>query len=371
MDSEKSLGANADLTIHVPQRELLCFTHPLPPLIEQTHRGNNSISKTTKLQGSCPSRRLLKAGPNRCSNTLYIPSIAMETAKLTLHSEASSSSPSSGSTPDLLLYDIALSSYAQKVRTALRLKNLPFKTYTPPNLGAGYADPDFSSANPRMEVPALKDGNFTVFDSTAILMYLEDKYTTSPQWPSLFPPGGDTPEMKAEARMIEEVCDTHYEAINWAGGEVTWFKRAEGVEAERLNKAIKEQTDQILSWLEEKLGDKDFFSGTKVGYADICVAPMLNRSVVIGTGPVEGSKLRKWHERMGRMEAVRETWREVEEAVPKMKGFGPEMWAKGNGPRREYRDHRLEFMVKNGALGIVQKGIEDGNIRFSWPHPRK
>lgn len=297
-------------------------------------------------------------------STQHRPS-SMETAKLTLHSTASSPT----SEPDLTLYDVAMSSYAQKVRTALRLKNLPFKLYTPPNLGSGQADADFASANPRMEVPALIDGNFKVFDSTAILMYLEDKYTNH-TYPSLFPAGGDSPEMKAKARMIEEVCDTHYEAINWAYGEVNWFKRAEGSEADRLNKVVKEQTAQILEWLAEQLGDADFFSGEKVGYADICVAPMLNRSVVNGNGPEEGTPLQKWHERMGKVDAVKETWEEVREAAPRMAAMGPETWKKGAGRRREYRDHRLEFMIKNGAIGIVQQGLENDNIRFSWPQPR-
>ena len=35
--------------------------------------------------------------------------------------------------------------------------------------------------------------------------------------------------------------------------------------------------------------------------------------------------------------------------------------------RREYRDHRLEWMVKSGGIEVVLAGLRDGNIRFSWP----
>jgi hypothetical protein len=28
--------------------------------------------------------------------------------------------------------------------------------------------------------------------------------------------------------MIEDICDTQYEAVNWSIGEVNWFQRAEG-----------------------------------------------------------------------------------------------------------------------------------------------
>lgn len=273
------------------------------------------------------------------------------------------------STPQLVLYDVALSSYAQKCRSVLRFKNLPFKSHVPDQLGAGFPDADFAAANPRMEVPALIDGDFKVFDSTAIIMYLEDKYTST-EHPSLFPPGANSPEDKAKARMIEEMCDTHYEAINWAFGEINWFKRAEGAEAERLNAAAADQTSQILDWLTTQLGSSPFFSGTSIGYADHCVAPMLNRSVINNLGPKDGSPLHAWHKRMSEIPCIQETWAEVAEAAPKMKGLGPEMWKKGTGRRREYRDHRLEFLVKNGGVGIVLKGLEDGNVRFSWPQPR-
>ena len=38
--------------------------------------------------------------------------------------------------------------------------------------------------------------------------------------------------------------------------------------------------------------------------------------------------------------------------------------------KREYRDHRLEWMIRNGALNVVQLGIERRNIRFTEPFGR-
>lgn len=85
----------------------------------------------------------------------------------------------------------------------LRFKGLPFEKETPKNMGIGEINADFKSANVRMEVPALVDGDFKIFDSTAIVMYLEENYPTTPK---LLP---DSPQARAEARMIEDVCDTH------------------------------------------------------------------------------------------------------------------------------------------------------------------
>jgi len=35
--------------------------------------------------------------------------------------------------------------------------------------------------------------------------------------------------------------------------------------------------------------------------------------------------------------------------------------------RREYRDHRLEWMIRSGGLDIVMDGLERDNIRFNPP----
>lgn len=104
----------------------------------------------------------------------------------------------------LFLHDHPVSSYAQKIRIALREKNIPFDFATPKGLGSGQQLPGLSAANPRLEVPALEDGEFKIFDSTVILGYIEDKFPEKP----LLPKGA---KERAVARMIEEVCDTHYE----------------------------------------------------------------------------------------------------------------------------------------------------------------
>src|SRR6185503_8372157 len=108
----------------------------------------------------------------------------------------------------MLLYEHPLSSYAQKVKIALREKGLKFELETPQGLGSGNSAGPFAVASPRLEVPTLIDGEARIFDSTIILEYLEDKFPS----PTLLP---RDPAERAKARMIEDVCDTLYEAINW------------------------------------------------------------------------------------------------------------------------------------------------------------
>ena len=145
---------------------------------------------------------------------------------------------------------------------ALREKGIPFDKEIPKNIGSGEQIPGLAEANPRMEVPALVDGDFKIFDSKVILQYLEDKYPEHPLLPK-------DPKGRAEARMIEEVCDTGYEAINWGLSEVNWSQRATGELADKLMAQANAQTKVLLDWLSSKLGDKQFFSGSSLGYADI------------------------------------------------------------------------------------------------------
>jgi hypothetical protein len=33
--------------------------------------------------------------------------------------------------------------------------------------------------------------------------------------------------------------------------------------------------------------------------------------------------------------------------------------------RRQYRDHRLEWMIRNGGVAVVEEGLRRDNIRFN------
>jgi len=254
------------------------------------------------------------------------------------------------------LYDHPLSPYAQKVRIALREKGLAFEAVTPGGLGAGGVASEFMAASPRAEVPALIDGAVTVFDSSLILEYLED---SRPE-PPLLPVGAAE---RVRVRMIEEIMDTHYEAINWALGEIGWFKRAEGELAETLVAAAARQTHGFHTWLEGQLGKRDWFNGAVFGWGDLAVAPYVAASAALGNAPPEDSKLAAWLARVMARDSVRET---VAEARAFDRGAVDVADLVRRGLfKREYRDHRLEWMIKSGGVEIVLAGLEAGNIRFA------
>ena len=280
--------------------------------------------------------------------------------------------------PTLLLYSHPVSSYSQKLQIALRHKTLKYTTLLPPDMSVpSQLTGPLHLANPRAEVPVLihrdpeNGDDVTLFESSVIMEYLEERF---PEWPLLpdlrgggtgdgGPPSGAA--MRAKQRLIEEVCDTQYEAVNWGIAEIRWYGRASGTLAETLERNAAQHTRVLQTWLEEKLGDDEFFAGTQFGWADCSVAPIVNRSVTYGLGPEEGSKLRKWYERIKGRESVRKVFEEYDAAVEKMPAMAG-VYRSGER-KREYRDHRLEWMIKAGGIEVVREGMERGNVRFSWP----
>src|SRR5579872_6388232 len=200
----------------------------------------------------------------------------------------------------ITLYDHPLSPYAQKVRISLREKGVPFQLALPGGLGAGGAAGEFAEANPRAEVPVLIDGDARIFDSTIILEYLEDRFPA----PAMLPA---PPAERARVRMIEEVMDTHYEAINWAMGEINWFRRAEGDFAETLKARAAEQTAGFLSWLERQLIGRPWFNGESFGWGDLCVVPFVAASAAMGNAPPRGGPVSAWLDKVLARPSVAET----------------------------------------------------------------
>lgn len=255
----------------------------------------------------------------------------------------------------LKLYEHPLSPYAQKVKIALHEKGVPFETAIP-NL---FGDPeaDFLGSSPRREVPSLIDGDFTVFDSTVILEYVEDRWPEPPLLPA-------SPRDRARVRMLEDQCDTYVEAINWGLAEVRVFGRATGELAERIVARAGEQLAGVHRWLERELGDREHFNGERFGWGDLAVWPYVAGSALNGFPPPAGSRLAAWLERTSARESARRCVEAVTQVMASFQNLGP--LVESGAFVREYRDHRLEWMIRSGGVQVVLDGIARKNIRFAF-----
>lgn len=256
----------------------------------------------------------------------------------------------------LILYEHPLSPYAQKVKIALREKGIPFTLELPTALGTGAVSGEFAAASPRGEVPALIDGDVHLFDSKVILDYIEDKWAT----PALMP---KDPGTRAKVRTLQEVLDTQYEAINWGLGEITYFKRGAGTCADTLRARAADQTAKLQSWLTRQLGDGTWFNGNDFGFGDLAVVPYVHASVGFNIGPAPDTPLGAWYANVLERPAVERTSAEATASISGMLQVS-EIVEQGLF-KREYRDHRLEWMMRSGGVDVVTDGLAKDNIRFS------
>jgi glutathione S-transferase/RNA polymerase-associated protein len=254
----------------------------------------------------------------------------------------------------IVLYEHPLSPYAQKVKIALAEKRIDFECRLPDFMSG--RDDAFAAANPRLEVPALVDGDTRVFDSTIILEYVEDRWPT----PALLPAA---PAERARVRMLEELCDTYVEPISWAAMEIRVFKRATGALAEQLLARGAQQAAGVHRYLERELAERPWFNGAAFGWGDLSVVPYVEGLANTGNPPPPGARLAAWHERVRARPSVAAAFAA---AAQSMQGFEmiPQLVESGHF-KREYRDHRLEWMIRSGGTEIVTEGMRKGNIRFS------
>ena len=253
----------------------------------------------------------------------------------------------------ITLFDIPLSPYAQKVKMALLEKGVAFEAKVP---DLTTPDPEFLALSPRLEVPALIDGDVHLFESSVILAYIEERWPDVPLLP-------EKPAERARVRIIEEVCDTAYDAVNWGVAEVTVFSRATGDSAERLLAMARTQVSALNERLERELSARAWFNGDAFGFGDVVAYPFVNGAASLGNKPAPGSQVERWLKVMRVRPSAARLKADIVDAMPLFLNRPREI-AEGK-VRREYRDHRLDWMLRSGGLDIVLDGIKNGSIRFS------
>lgn len=143
------------------------------------------------------------------------------------------------------------------------------------------------------------------------------------------------------------------------------MKRAEGELAEHIKAEFARQIRQLQAQLEAWIEPSGWLTGPGFGIADIAAGTVVHRSAYFGFPPVKGSKLEVWLDKVRERPSMKATLKEFDDKAPGMKDLAP-VFLSGK-MKREYRDHRLEFLIKSGGLPIVLEGLENDNIRFAWP----
>jgi len=167
-----------------------------------------------------------------------------------------------------IVYGVSLSPFVRKVCAVLEEKGLPFelKVVVP----GGNPPQEFKEISPLGKVPAFRDGDKGLCDSSVICAYLERKNPNPPLYPK------DDYEY-ARALWFEEYADT---ALLSAITPV-FFERVvkrmimkkEPDEA-AIQAAIEERQPAIFDYLEGQIGGREYFAGAQFSIADISIATM-------------------------------------------------------------------------------------------------
>ncbi len=261
----------------------------------------------------------------------------------------------------LKLFEHPLSPYARKVKIVLYEKGVPFERVFLEPLTVQPSDPayaEFAAASPRLEVPCLVDGDFRCFDSTIIVDYLDERFSQPPMLP-------EAPAERARCRMVEEVADTVLDAINWGMMEIRFFRRLEGQEAMDVTGRAGLQLATVWDHMERELGDRPWMSGQRFGRADASLVVHAASALAFGFPLADRhAGLKGW---FARCQGVASVARDAADLAEYM-GSDRRRSMRGRPIKRQYRDHRVEWMLKTGGLGAVLRGMQDATIQFAaWP----
>jgi len=100
----------------------------------------------------------------------------------------------------IVLYYGSGSPYAWRVQLALEHKALPYERRVLSFSAGDTRKPEFLALNPRHRVPVIVDGDFVLYESNAIVEYLDEAYPG--RGAPLFP--GDVRERALVRRLVEE-----------------------------------------------------------------------------------------------------------------------------------------------------------------------
>ncbi|MQA42099.1 glutathione S-transferase family protein [Rugamonas aquatica] len=180
------------------------------------------------------------------------------------------------------LYGATLSGHTHRVRLFLSLLNLPYEFVEIDMRARQNRSPEHLARNPFGEVPVLEDGELTLADSTAILVYLASRYDDSGRW---------LPREPVAAARVQQWLST-------ASGKIAY-----GPCAARLvtvfgapldHERAKEISTRLFDVLERELAGRRYVLGEHASIADIAAFSYIEHAPEGGVSLKPYPNIRSW-----------------------------------------------------------------------------
>lgn len=208
------------------------------------------------------------------------------------------------------------SPYAWRVLLALEIKQIPYQSKRLSFSEKDLKSAEFLAINPRGQVPALRDGAFTLYESIAILCYLDGKHPLPP----LFG------ERAAERGLIWR---TIMECVYYLEPHMTRFAGTIISEqiADRRHDAIQSRrvVEQELWRIDETLTHGDYLAGDSLSAADIAVYPVAQLLVKAAKRENTEAVSGKLHKSEAHFPALHAWFKRIE-AIPGYERTYPPQW---------------------------------------------
>ncbi len=213
---------------------------------------------------------------------------------------------------EVTLYGVPLSTYVRSARLALEEKGVPYQLVEVDILAKEGLPKEYYERQPFGKIPAFQDGDFRLYETTAINHYIDEAM----DGPALMP---RDPKARARANQVISLLDSYaYRACVWD----VFIQRAivpqQGGESdEETIAAGLETAETCLTALEDLMGEEPYLAGPELTLADLHAYPIFCYFVMTSEGGEafrRHPKLSAWWERMSSRPSVKATVSPLEQA---------------------------------------------------------
>jgi glutathione S-transferase len=200
----------------------------------------------------------------------------------------------------IMFYYASGSPYAWRVWLALERKFLPYKMETLSFSAGDLRKPEFLALNPRHQIPVINDDGFVLYESAAIMEYLDDAYGAigGPLFPRATQPRA------LARRLIREADEYLARALEDMVSEIL-FKPAQESDGDAILRAREIFIGELGHFEHEIKGD---FFMEQVGAVDFTLYPIIALALRLELKKSDlmirtaiGQKINAW---MGRVESL-------------------------------------------------------------------
>ncbi|HEY7386591.1 MAG TPA: glutathione S-transferase family protein [Beijerinckiaceae bacterium] len=206
----------------------------------------------------------------------------------------------------VVLHYLSGSPYAWRVWLALEHKGIPYTLKAMSYDAGDFSSAEFGALNPRRRVPVLVDGDFVLYESAAIVEYLEDR---EPRGPHLF--STDVRDRAVQRRMVRE-ADQYFATALEELVEAVLFTPEDRRSEERIAAANEAIRRELRIW--ETMIKADYLAGALTAvdftlFPEVALVQRIGRrNPGLVPGDMIGEKMGAWMRRMEALPLVEKTW---------------------------------------------------------------